>query len=504
MGDSVRKDARAEVRSVCHRASIRPIVPAYSALTVIHSRRIEQIRLMTEKLRYHLIGIGGSGMSAIAHILHGRGEVVTGSDRQENDATRRLRAAGVKVSIGHDAANVNGADVVVYTPAIAKDNPEAMEADRRGIPLLERPAMLGRLMEPYQHRIAVSGTHGKTTTTSMINMILDRAGMDASALIGGDLKSLGGNARLGTASIILTEACEAFGSFLHLHPSIAVITNIDADHLDHYGTIENIEDSFRQFVGQVDEDGCVVACWDDARVRKVLADCGRRVVTYGLEGDLDVLGANVNVSVPEPTYTLVHKGEALGQVRVGVPGIQNVVDSLAAAAVAFELGVGLDAIADALQDFRGAGRRFEILFDDRGIMVVDDYAHHPIEIKATLSAARAAYDKRIIAVFQPHLYSRTKIFQEDFAEALTLADEVIIAPIYAAREQPMEGVSSENIVALMKRNGFEDVRFGSDKDAIAEDLAGSLREGDLVLVLGAGDIRQVTEQLAERLDGRRP
>lgn len=443
-------------------------------------------------------------MSAIAHILHGRGEVVTGSDRQENDATRRLRAAGVTVSIGHSALNVNGADVVVYTPAIPKDNPEILEARSRSITLLERPAMLGRLMEPYQHRVAVSGTHGKTTTTSMINMIFDRAGLDASALIGGDLKSLGGNARLGTGSIILTEACEAFESFLHLHPSVAVITNIDADHLDYYKTIENIEDSFRQFISQVDTDGCVVACWDDERVRKVVDGCGRRTVKFGLQGNLDVLGVNVDVSSPEPTYTILHRGQALGEVRVGVPGIQNVIDSLAAAAVGFELGVGFEAIADALKDFRGAGRRFEILYDDGKIMVVDDYAHHPSEINATLSAARAAYGKRITAVFQPHLYSRTKIFQTEFAEALSLADEVIIAPIYAAREQPMEGVSSENLVSLMKRNGFDNVRFAADKADIVQQLAGSVTDGDLVLVLGAGDIRQVTEELAEILKGRTP
>lgn len=459
---------------------------------------------MAERLHYHLIGIGGSGMSAIAYILHGRGDVVTGSDRQENDATRRLAAAGVRVSLGHSALNVNGADVVVYTPAIPKDNPEIMEARSRGIPLLERPAMLGKLLEPYEHRIAVSGTHGKTTTTSMINMILDRAGLDASALIGGDLKSLGGNARLGGGSIILTEACEAFESFLHLHPSIAVITNIDADHLDYYKTIENIEDSFRQFVSQVDEDGCVVACWDDVRVRKVLDGCGRRIVTFGLEGELEVLGTDVDVHSPEPTYTLVHKGKALGEVRIGVPGMHNVVDSLAAAAVAFEMGVGYDAIAEALQDFHGAGRRFEILFDDGKTMVVDDYAHHPSEIKATLSAARGAYNKRITAVFQPHLYSRTKIFQADFADALALADEVIIAPIYAAREQPMEGVSSETLVSLMKKNGFGNVRFAQEKDSIARDLAGSIGEGDLVLVLGAGDIRQVTEELAAMLNGGKP
>jgi UDP-N-acetylmuramate--alanine ligase len=458
---------------------------------------------MTDKLHYHLIGIGGSGMSAIAHILHGRGEVVSGSDRQENDATRRLRAEGVKVSIGHSVTNVGAADVVVYSAAIPVDNPEILEARMRGVPTLERPAMLGRLMEPYEHRIAVSGTHGKTTTTSMINMIFDRAELDASALIGGDLKSLGGNARLGGGSIILTEACEAFESFLHLHPSIAVITNIDADHLDYYGTIENIEDSFRQFVSQVDEDGCVVACWDDPRVRKVLEGCGRRIVRFGLEGDLDVLATDVDTSTPEPSYTLVHKGEALGTVRVGVPGLQNVTDSLAAAAVAFEMGVEFDAIADGLADFRGAGRRFEVLHDDGDLMVVDDYAHHPSEIKATLSAARAAYDKRIIAVFQPHLYSRTKLFQQEFAEALALADEVIVAPIYAAREQPMEGVCASNIVHLMKKSGFERVRYARDKATLSEELVGSLRKGDMVLVLGAGDIRMVSERLAELLDGRR-
>ncbi len=457
---------------------------------------------MTERLHYHLIGIGGSGMSAIAHILHGKGDIVTGSDRQENEATLRLRAEGIKVSIGHSAFNVSGADVVVYSAAIPKDNAEILEARSRGIPCLERPAMLGRLMEPYQHRIAVSGTHGKTTTTSMINMMLDRGGLDASALIGGDLKSLGGNARLGAGSIILTEACEAFESFLHLHPSIAVITNIDADHLDFYKTIENIEDSFRQFVGQVDGDGCVVACWDDHRVRKVLNGCGRRVVTFGLTSGLDVSAADVDVSVPEPTYTMVHRGRSLGKVRVGVPGIQNVVDSLAAAAVAFELGVAFDAVADALADFRGAGRRFEVLYDDGSKMVVDDYAHHPIEVKATLSAARAAYDKRIIAVFQPHLYSRTRIFCNDFAEALSLADEVVVAPIYAAREQPVEGVSAESLVTLMKQNGFTNVRYAPEKGEIAADLAARISDGDLVLVLGAGDIRQVSEKLAGLLSRR--
>lgn len=440
-------------------------------------------------------------MSAIAHILHGRGEIVTGSDRQENDATRRLSAEGVNISIGHCANNLDGAEVVVYTAAIPPDNPEILEARKRGVPTLERPAMLGRLMEPYTHRIAVSGTHGKTTTTSMINMIFDRAGLDASALIGGDLKSLGGNARLGTGSIILTEACEAFESFLHLHPSIAVITNIDADHLDYYGTIEHVEDAFRQFVSQVDDNGCVIAFRDDARVRNVLDGCGRRIVWFGLEDGADIQACNVNASVPEPTYTLMRSGKPAGTVCVGVPGLQNVTDSLAAAAVAFEMGAQFDSIAKALSDFRGAGRRFEVLYNDGDMMVVDDYAHHPSEIRATLTAVRAAYDKRIVAVFQPHLYSRAKIFQNEFAEVLAIADEVIVAPIYAAREQPMDGVSAENIVELMRKNGFANVRYAPDKGALPGELAASIRKDDMILVLGAGDICEVGHCLANTLSG---
>lgn len=459
---------------------------------------------MEEKLRYHMIGIGGVGMSAIAHILHGRGEIVTGSDRQENDITRRLRSEGVKISIGHSASNVDGADVVVYTAAIPKDNPEMVEARKRGIPLLERPAMLGKIMEPYEHRIAVSGTHGKTTTTSMIDMILDRAGLDASALIGGDLKSLGGNAKLGAGSIILTEACEAFESFLHLYPSMAVITNIDADHLDYYGTIEHIEDSFRQFISQVDKDGCVIACWDDPRVRKVMENCGRRLVRFGIGDGADLVAENVNVSIPEPTYTLVRGGKPLGEIKLGVPGLQNVTDSLAAAAAAFEMGVGFDAVRDALRDFHGAGRRFEILYNDGDMMVVDDYAHHPAEIKATLTGARAAYrDKHIIAVFQPHLYSRTKIFEAEFASVLSTVDEVIVASIYAAREKPMEGVSGENIVNRMRESGFTNVRYAPDKNVLPEELAARIGKGDMVMVIGAGDIRTVGDKLAEILNERR-
>ena len=435
-------------------------------------------------------------MSAIAEMLRERGDTVTGSDRQENDAVRRLRAAGVNVAVGHEAGNVNGADVVVYSAAITQDNPEMVEARRRGLPVFERPELLGKLMQPYKRRIAISGTHGKTTTTSMVDAILERAGLDPTSLIGTDRA----NFRLGASSIILTEACEAFGSFLHFPASIAAITNIDADHLDHYGTIERIEDSFRQFVRNVDADGCVVAYIDDPRVRKALDGCGRRVVWFGLSDSADIAARDVDVSTPQAAYTLVCDGEPLGRVQLGVPGEQNVVDSLAAIGVAFELGVGFDVIRDALREFHGAARRFEILHDG-DVVVVDDYAHHPAEIEATIKSSRAAYGRRIVAVFQPHLYSRTQHLLGGFAQALSLADEVIVTPIYAAREEPIEGVSGECIVDAMQSLGFAHARYEEDVNSLPEELAASVRPGDLVLVLGAGDIRAVGERLAEFLAG---
>jgi len=443
-------------------------------------------------------------MSAIAGILHDRGDVVSGSDRQESDVTRRLRASGIAVYIGHAAEQVRGADAVVYSAAIPQDNPELVEAHRLGLEVLERPEMLGRLMEPYANRVAVSGTHGKTTTTSMITAIVERAGLDATVLIGGDVACLGGNARLGGSSTIVAEACEAFGSFLHLYPSIAVITNIDADHLDYYGTIERIEESFAQFVDQVDSKGCVVACWDDERVRRVLAGCDRRVVSFGLTGSPHLLAADVDITHPEAEYTLVRGGEKLGGIVLGVPGEQNVVDSLAAVAVAFELGAGFSDIQAALREFRGAGRRFEVLYDYGDVMVVDDYAHHPAEITTTLAGARAAYDRHMIAVFQPHLFSRTREFTEEFAEALSIADEVIVTSIYAAREQPIEGVSGESIVNAMKAKGFANARYVADMNELPAELAARVGRGDMVLVIGAGDIRTVGEKLAQMLSERGP
>ncbi len=455
-------------------------------------------------------------MSAIALMLKDLGHTVSGSDRQESGTTARLREQGVRVVVGHDAVNVDGADAVIYTAAIPSDNSEIVASRDKGIPLIERPEMLGKLMQAYDQRVAISGTHGKTTTTSMVASILDHAGLDPTVLVGTDRNNL----RRGGQSIIVTEACEAFSSFLHLKSSIAAITNIDLDHVDHYGTIERIEEAFAEFGELVDPDGCIIANWDDERVRRVYSSSTRRVVRFGLGEENDIRATNVDLSNPNPSYTLVRNGVELGEIRLSIPGEQNVIDSLAAAAVAFELIVvsatpcpetssselrdkvsrsnAFAAIRDGLAAFRGAARRWEVLFDQNDIMVVDDYAHHPAEVAATLKGARAAYpSKRIKAVFQPHLYSRTKHFEADFADALSLAHEVIVTSIYAAREQPMDGVSGESIAERISG-----ATYWPDKTTLAARLAASANSGDLILVLGAGDIRQVGEELARVFEGR--
>ncbi len=457
---------------------------------------------MEKGLTYHLIGIGGAGMSAIAHILHQRGEHVTGSDNQVNDAVMRLRGLGVQIEQGHSATHINGADVVVYSAAISQDNPEIVEAKKKGLVLLERPAMLGKIMEPYASRIAVSGTHGKTTTTSMISSIFDSAQLDATTLIGGDLKVLGGNAFLGKGSVVLTEACEAFESFLHLNPTHAVITNIEGDHLDYYKTVEAVETSFRQFLGQVDEDGIVLANASDDRTRRVAEECGRKVLWYGLDKNCDLYLENVDIEKAEPEFDIVYHNQNLGRVTLGVPGMHNVFDALAAIATCLQFDIPFENIVSALAGFKGAGRRFEVLFERDGLMVVDDYAHHPSEVLTTLESAKSAYKKHVTVVFQPHLYSRTKIFAEDFAHALMLADEVFVTSIYASREKHTDEISGQNIVDLMEKSGFKRASYVEEMAAIPSVICSELDHDDMVIFMGAGDIRKAGEKLASMLENR--
>lgn len=438
-------------------------------------------------------------MSGLAAVMRGRGATVSGSDQKESDNTRRLQIMGIPVAIDHKAENVGDVDLVVATAAVASDNPEVVAAQQRGIPVISRAEMLGRLMSEYRHRVAIAGTHGKTTTTAMTSLVALAAGIDPTILVGGDIKAIGGNARLGNGEVFITEACEAFSSFLHLHPSIAVVTNVDADHLDHHGGIENIKQSFIQFLNQVDDDGSIIACGDDSNVREILPLVNRRVVLYGLGRDCDVKAVDVNVDSPTASFTLVREERSLGRIHLSTPGAQNVLNALAAAAVGLELGAGFSAIRDALAKHRGAGRRFEILGEANGVIVVDDYAHHPAEIAATLTAAKRGWGRRLIAVFQPHLYSRTRFFLNDFAESLKLADRQIVTDIYAAREQPIPGVSAEQIVDAINRNESAHSQYIADKSKIADSILPDLQKGDMVIIMGAGDIRGVGEEILSRL-----
>ena len=444
-------------------------------------------------------------MSGLAVVLSGHGATVTGSDQRESDTTRRLRDLGIKVEIGHRRENLPDVDLVVVSAAVPTDNPEVVAAAERRVPVIPRAEMLGRLMSSYKHRIAVAGTHGKTTTTSMTALVLIEAGLDPTVLVGGDLDEINGNARLGRSDVVVAEACEAFSSFLHLRPSVAVITNVDADHLEHHGSLENIKDAFRRFLGQVDRGGCVIACGDDGQTRNTLSSLGEaqfRLVTYGAGEDVDLRAVDIDVDSPRASFSCCYRGEHLGRMSLGAPGMQNVLNALAAAAVGIEQGVDFAAVQRALARYTGAARRFEILGEAAGVMVVDDYAHHPTEIAATLAAARRGWRRRVVAVFQPHLYSRTRFLLNSFAESLADADRVIVTDIYAAREKPIDGVSAEQIVEAVNSNGLKRAEYIADKTQVAAHVLPDLRADDMVIVMGAGDIRVVGEQILGELSGR--
>ena len=441
-------------------------------------------------------------MSGMARVLAKQGVAVTGSDLRESATLESLRReSGIRAEAGHEAGRLNGATLVVASAAVKKDNPEIVAARAQGVPVISRAEMLGRLMARYERSVAITGTHGKTTTTGMAAMVLDAGGLDPTVLIGGDLPLYGGNARLGGSDVFLAEACEAYDSFLDLDPKIAVVTNVEADHLDYYGDLPNVLRSFRKFLSQVT--GTVIACGYDPNVRaltdelRALPD-GREIVTYGLYPDVTLRAVDVIRDSPTPSYTAVWRGETLGRVTLGVPGIHNVANSLAALAVGLTLGVPFAQAAQGLQAFTGTGRRFERLGETRGeVLVIDDYAHHPTEIRATLAAARAAYPgRRVVAVFQPHLPSRTRDFKTEFAESFGEADHVVLTDIFLAREQPLEGVTGAGLAALTaSRRGADHVTYVADKTTLPTRLAHIVRPGDLVLTLGAGDVRAAGEGL---------
>jgi UDP-N-acetylmuramate--alanine ligase len=455
--------------------------------------------------RIHFVGIGGIGMSGIAELLANLGYEVSGSDVKASDMTARLARLGVRIARGHDAAHVGHADVVVTSSAIQPGNPEVDEARRRSIPVIPRAEMLAELMR-LRYGIAIAGAHGKTTTTSMVALVLERAGLDPTAVIGGRLSAFGSNARLGRGDYMVVEADESDRSFLKLTPAIAVITNIDHEHMESYGNWDTLQQAFVDFANKVPFYGTVVACLDDAPVRALVPKMTRRVITYGPEGSgatitahgtaLEAFGSRCRVV----QTTRGGVTTELGTLHLQVPGRHNLMNALGAVAVGLEVGVPFAKIATGFEDFRGAERRFQLRGEERGVMVVDDYGHHPTEIAAVIAAARAGLDRRVVVVFQPHRYTRTRDLLDDFGTALGAADEIILTDVYAAGEAPIPGATAEAVEAVVRRTG-RPVRLVKSLDAIPAAVAGTARPNDLVITLGAGSIGSMPDRILEALRG---
>jgi len=447
-------------------------------------------------MNIHMIGIGGAGMSGIAEVLAARGHDVTGSDLKESPFTRRLREAGITVYIGHDPDQVGDADRVVISTAIPKTNPELLEARRRSIPVIPRAAALAWILEG-SCSIAVAGTHGKTTTTSMTAHVLEALGENPTALVGGELNDIGSNVAFGRSDLVVAEADESDRSFLYLRPQAAVVTNIEFDHPDFYSSLDDVVATFEQFIRSLPEDGHLVTCQDDPSCLAVAAAAPCPVTTYGISsGDLraDILGPS--------SYVLLEQGERRGVVELGVYGRHNVLNSLSAAAIARWLGHDAYEAARTLEDFGGVRRRFQLKGERAEVRVVDDYAHHPTELSATLAAARSTMpgEGRVIAVFQPHRYSRTRALYREFGDAFSSADAVLITEVYGAGEMPQPGVNGKLIVdAICETRGHPDVYYIPQQDAIPGVLQNVSRSGDLVLTLGAGDISKAGEDLLDVL-----
>jgi UDP-N-acetylmuramate--alanine ligase len=453
--------------------------------------------------RIHFVGIGGIGMCGLAELLHNQGYRVSGSDLREGPTVARLRSLGVEIAIGHEAAHVGSADVVVYSSAVRPGNPELVEADRRKIPVIPRAEMLAELMR-LQHGIAVAGTHGKTTTTSLVAHVLDQAGLDPTAVIGGRVLAPGTDptgARIGRGRFLVAEADESDGSFLRLAPVVAVITNIDPEHLEHYGSIAALHDAFVRFANQVPFWGVAVLCLDHPGVQAILPRTTRRTTTYGFAHQADFVATDVETVGWGMRFEARHRGEKLGTVRLRIPGRHNVANALATLAVALEVDVPFATAAEALESFVGIERRFESKGEARGVRVVDDYGHHPAEIRATLGAARGLHDGRIVVVFQPHRYTRTRDLFDEFATAFIDADVLFLTGIYAAGEEAIPGIEASALAEAARAHGHRDVRFVADLDSLAGAVADESRPGDLVVTLGAGNVHTVGPALLRILEG---
>ena len=453
-----------------------------------------------QKTRHiHFIGIGGSGMNGIAMIMLELGYKVTGSDLRPSAVTERLESLGVTCYDGHAKENLGDADLVVASTAIPPNNVELIEARRRELPVVHRGEMLARLM-CRQKGIAIAGSHGKTTTTAMIALVLEKNRMDSTIIIGGELTEIGGNAKLGRGEYLVAEADESDGSFLKMDPFIEVITNIDDDHLDYYKNVENIEDAFRQFMAKVPANGVAIVCLDDNRMRKLIVDYQRPYLSYALDNsEADYTMKNMRLNRQVTAGDVYYRKELLGRLELSVPGRHNLSNALAAVAVGRYVGLPFEGIAAALKKFNGAGRRFQLMGEINGIKVIDDYAHHPSEIKATLKAARQLKNGRVVSIFQPHRYSRTSILSERFGEVFSDADIIVISDIYSAGERPIEGVSAQKIVSAIQNNGGHEVIYMPSRQEIVDYLVEIVGPGDMVLTLGAGDIWKAGAELVKRL-----
>ena len=446
----------------------------------------------------HFVGIGGIGMSGIAEVLLNLGYTISGSDLKETEVTRRLQILGCEISYGHRKENVKEADVVVVSSAVRSDNPEVRVAEERLIPVIPRAEMLAELMR-MKVGIAIAGTHGKTTTTSLIATVLAAGGLDPTVVIGGRLNSIGSNAKLGQGEFLVAEADESDGSFVKLMPTIAVVTNIDPEHLDYYSGIDQIREAFLNFINQIPFFGLAVLCLDHPNVQSLLPRLKKRFITYGLTTQADFQAKEISFDGLYTTFDVLQRQRELGRLKLRMPGIHNVYNALATVATAFELDIPFQVIQETLSEFSGIQRRFQIKGEKKGVLVVDDYGHHPVEIMATLKAARTGWKRRIVAVFQPHRYTRTQALFQDFLTAFYDANVLLLTEIYPAGEDRIEGVEAKALYEGMREHGHKDVAFISDKKEIVNHLLQIVTPGDLVITLGAGDIWQVSEELVKRL-----
>jgi UDP-N-acetylmuramate--alanine ligase len=448
------------------------------------------------KVRHvHFVGIGGIGMSGIAELLLNLGYTVSGSDIKESQVTKRIIRLGGEVFHGHRPGNIEGADVVVYSSAVPPDNPELMEADDRNIPVISRAEMLAELMR-LKYGVAVAGAHGKTTTTTMIASILTAGNLDPTVIIGGRLNIWGGsNAKLGQGDILVAESDESDGSFMALSPAIAVVTNIDLEHVDHYGSMENIRTAFVNFINKIPFYGKAILCMDNEEIQNIIPRVKKSYITYGKSAQSDIRARDTKKEGLTVDFEVIRHGSSLGRVLVGMPGDHSVLNALAAIAVGLEFDMDMGHIRKGLENLGGLERRFQVKGEKNGVILVDDYGHHPAEIIATLATAKECWpENRLVVIFQPHRYTRTRALYERFVISFNQADLLIIAPVYSAGERPIEGIDSNWLYRGIKGHGHKDVYLGSNQDDILAILSSTVRKGDTVVTLGAGDIYRVGDE----------